>query len=79
MRVPKSFVGKTVKELDLRSRYRTNLIALKRMERLGRRATDPEQLIEYIGMPNPEDILDEHHIMVLVGKQEDIDRIASLD
>lgn len=79
VKAPKSFIGKTLRELDLRNKFKTNIIALKRMERLGRRASDPEQIIEYMGLPNPEDVIQAHHVLVLVGKEEDIDRIASLE
>lgn len=79
VKAPQSFVGKSLRELDLRSKYKTNVIALKRMERIGRRASDPEQVIEYVGMPTPDDVIQAHFVLVLVGKEEDIDRIASLD
>ena len=79
VRVPKSFVGKTIGNIKFRTKYKVNVIALKKMKKVGRRANDQKVVQEYNSLPTAEDILDEDSVLVLVGQQDDIDRIANLD
>jgi len=67
---PPSFVGKSLLELDLRNRYRVNLIAIKRREPdvndQGERIT--REVINDI--PQSTDVLHEGDLLVLVGTDD---------
>ncbi len=79
VKVPKAFVGKTIGDIKFRTKYKVNVIALKKMKKLGRRSNDQKVVQEYNSLPTAEDILDEDSVLVLVGQKDDIDRIANLD
>lgn len=79
VRCPKDFVGKTIGNIKFRTKYKVNVIALKKTKKLGRRAADQTIVQEYNSLPTADDILDEDSVMVLVGQKDDIDRIANID
>lgn len=78
VRCPKEFVGKTIGDIKFRSHYKVNVIALKKTKKLGRRAGDQTVVQEYNSLPTADDILEEDSVLVLVGQQDDIDRIATI-
>ena len=65
--VPGSFVEKSLAELDLRARFKVNLISIER-------ANDEGQ----ISAPGPETTLHEGDKLLLVGAMDDIDRISEV-
>ena len=77
--VPGQMVGKTIGDIKFRTKYKVNVIALKKTKKLGRRADDQSVVQEYNSLPTAEDILEKDMILVLVGQKDDIDRIANLD
>src|SRR3989338_9170819 len=77
--VPGQMVGKTIGDIKFRTKYKVNVIALKKTKKLGRRADDQSVVQEYNSLPTAEDILEIDMILVLVGQKDDIDRIANLD
>ena len=77
--VPGQMVGKTIGAIKFRTKYKVNVIALKKTKKLGRRADDQSVVQEYNSLPTAEDILEKDMILVLVGQKDDIDRIANLD
>lgn len=79
IKVPTSFVGKTIAEAKLREKFRANVIAIKTMQKLGRRKEDPEIITDYNGLPSSTDRLGEGQILQVVGKREDVDVLASMD
>jgi len=76
LKVPEFFVGKKLKDLELRKKYRVNVVALKRVEpyidEQGRRelrdVLDP--------VPDPEIKFNSDDIIVVVGKDADIEKLA---
>ena len=69
VQAPSAIVGKTVRELDLRSRYRVNLIAIKRM------ALNPEgefMLNQFKAVPMPDDIITKEDVLALAGSVLDL-------
>jgi len=60
MQVPKIFVGKTLAQVEFRSRFGLNVIAIK------------ENSGEININPGGDDILEEKQILVLLGKKEDL-------
>lgn len=68
---PKEFVGKTVKEVQLRTRYGVNLIAIKR-----RTVTEGKIRESWNVNPLPTDTMEEGDILVLIGSNEDLGRLT---
>jgi len=64
---PKPFHGKTIAELKIRTKYGVNIIAIKR--------SGPEEITE---MPTPDYAIREGDILVVVGANEDIDRLSKV-
>lgn len=61
---PRSFIGKTLVELDLRRNYAINVIAIRELV--------PERLVVLI---QPDFIIKDSDVLIVVGKQEDIERL----
>jgi trk system potassium uptake protein TrkA len=59
---PKEFVGKNLRQLELRSRYRVNVLALKRGKKI------------HIS-PGAQDFLERGDILVVMGENDDIRRL----
>ena len=68
---PAFFAGKSLRELDLRSRFSVNIVSIKRdilaVDEIGNPVKN-----ETIIFPGPEDNLQENDILIVVGKNEDI-------
>jgi trk system potassium uptake protein TrkA len=69
---PKHFEGRSIRELDLRKKYHINLIAVKHI------VTDEKgNTIEKVDdLPTPDYVVQAGDILVVVGKDEDVERIA---
>ncbi len=65
---PASFNGKTIIELNLRQKFRVNLIGLRRAEA----GADPKQVRKIVNVPLPETIVYENDMLWLVGSDEDL-------
>ena len=63
---PERFIGKTLSQIDLRANYGVNVVAIKRFEDL-------------IVPPQPNDMIIESDILIVVGATEGIQRIEMLD
>jgi trk system potassium uptake protein TrkA len=70
--VPKQFVGKNLKELDLRNKMRINVVSIKRntlsVDEMGNSVQNEE-----VVFPGPAETLEETDTLLVVGKNEDID------
>jgi len=71
MRPPKSFVAKSIRELDIRRRYHVNLVAIKRV-----REKDGRTIEEVEDIPDPDYVIQADDTLVFVGKDEDIARMG---
>jgi len=70
---PAATVGRTLRELDLRQRFRVNLVALKRM------AGGPEGarvVKEFNVVPMPQDVIQAGDVLALVGSVLDLARFV---
>jgi len=70
---PAASVGRTLRELDLRQRFRVNLVAIKRM------ASGPEGarvIKEFKVVPMPEDVIQAGDVLALVGSVLDLARFV---
>lgn len=61
---PRSFIGKTLVELDLRRNFGINVIAVRELV--------PERLVVLI---QPDFVIKDSDVLIVVGKQEDIERL----
>jgi trk system potassium uptake protein TrkA len=64
---PRAFIGKTLKNLDLRARYHVNIIAIKEFI--------PEN---FILAPSAEFVIKDSDLLIILGKSEDVRRIKEL-
>ena len=71
VKVPKSFIGKTIIDLQIRTNYQLNVIALKQV---AENENAEEADINYLGFE--EEILNKDHILIVIGKEENIKKIC---
>jgi trk system potassium uptake protein TrkA len=76
--VGESFVGKSIRELNLRARYGVNIVGLKK--RIPVVTNEGENVYEekYIDFPEPDDVIDEGDVLVMVGSErgiQDVERV----
>jgi trk system potassium uptake protein TrkA len=69
VQTPPKVVGKTLRELDLRQRFRVNLVAIKRAEKS---AGGEEIAMEFIPVPMPDETLREDDVLALAGSVLDL-------
>jgi trk system potassium uptake protein TrkA len=69
IQAPPGVVGKTLRELDLRQRFRVNLVAIKRTEPT---ADGGQMLKEFKPVPSPDEVLTEHDVLALAGSVLDL-------
>lgn len=75
--VPGQFVGKPLRDAQIRTAYGINVIAIKR--RVTKLVRGEWQNVEEMNVnPDAEDILQKGDVMVIVGKEEDLDRLSKL-
>ena len=65
---PRAFIGKTLRNLDLRARYHVNIIAIKEFI--------PEN---FVLAPPAEFVIKDSDLLIILGKSEDIRRIKELN
>ncbi len=70
---PTHIIGKTLKDSQLRSKYRVNLIAIKR------KVTTEKGIVKekWNVNPVPTDVMEKGDILVLIGLNEDIDKLGT--
>jgi trk system potassium uptake protein len=71
---PKTFVGKNLAKLDLRGKFKINVIAITRISLTIDESGNPIRN-EQVLFPGGEDILEDTDILLIVGKNEDIDAL----
>jgi trk system potassium uptake protein TrkA len=74
--VRKSFVGKTLMELDIRKKYGVNVIAIQRKVTRIDEEGKVIQTTEMNDLPGPGDRIQEDDVLVVVGAEGDIERLA---
>ncbi|TGK01369.1 TrkA family potassium uptake protein [Leptospira langatensis] len=70
---PKHFWGKTVSGINLREDWNLNLITVKRPKKSRRKTNTPEDIL---GIPSPHLVFAEGDILVLFGKNEDLEKLV---
>ncbi|MCM3388328.1 potassium channel family protein [Ureibacillus chungkukjangi] len=65
--LPKKMIGKSLKELDIRAKFRVSVIAILRSS------------IDIIVSPSPDELLQPDDILVTIGNRNDLAKFASLE
>jgi trk system potassium uptake protein len=71
---PKRFVGKSIGKLDLRKRFSVNVVSITRPV-LGIDESGNPVRTEQIIFPSSNDLLEESDVLLIVGKNDDIDAL----
>ncbi|HID95999.1 MAG TPA: TrkA family potassium uptake protein [Candidatus Latescibacteria bacterium] len=72
----KEFIGKTIKEINFRAKYGVNIIAIHRKVPTITETGESGFRIEVNDLPNPDDRIEETDILVVVGSDEKIEKLA---
>ncbi len=72
---PKSFFNKSLGELKLREKFNITVILIKRKSPYLNEKGIPEMKEEIIVSPKGEDVIMENDILVVIGKEKDLERI----
>jgi trk system potassium uptake protein TrkA len=67
--IPEEFVGKTIVDLEIRTRYNVNIIGLKNPA--GDDRDDSNQKMDYVGFEKT--ILRKEHTLLVIGKEKDLE------
>jgi len=75
---PAKFAGKSLRELDVRNVYGVNVVAIKRRVETGRDKNDePVYQERIVGVTDPTDVIVTGDVLVVVGADADLDRLAN--
>ena len=72
MRAPASWVGRSLRQVDVRRRFRVNIVAVKRLVPDVDDQGERFMRAEVNDVPKPEDTFQEGDLLVVVGSNEDI-------
>jgi trk system potassium uptake protein TrkA len=72
IKAPASFHGKTVMDLQLRQKYKVNLVAIKRDEHNQKKKTDSAKIIN---VPMPSTVVYENDILMVAGSDADLAKL----
>ncbi len=72
IRCPAEFRGKTLSELQLRTKYHVNLVALKRTV-TEQRDGELIQTLRIASVPKPDDVMQPDDVLVIVGSHKDLE------
>ncbi len=75
--VPESMVGMSLEKLDIRKRHRVNVIAIERFESAFDAEGNPARE-ERVILPDKDDILVHGDVLIVVGRNSDIEELAEV-
>ncbi len=76
--VPSKMAGKKLKESQIRTLFGVNVIAMKKkVTRMVKGTVKTEEVFNV--SPSPEDVLEKGDILVIVGREEDLERFSKLE
>lgn len=73
--VGESFIGKTIRDLNLRSRFGVNIVGIKKKIS---HVTDMGENVfveKYVDFPSPDDVIEEDDVLVMVGSERAISEL----
>jgi trk system potassium uptake protein len=71
---PKSFIGKSLGRLDLRGKFKISVVAITRITLTVDETGNPVRS-EQVLFPGSDDVLDDTDVLLVVGKNDDIDAL----
>ena len=77
IKAKKQFIGKTLKELDLRRRFDVNVIAIQKKKIQVDEEGKVEEIEELNDVPSADYIIEEGDVLYIIGAEEDIERLAT--
>ncbi len=77
LRIPEGFIGRSLKELDLRKKYNVNIISIRRTKTEIDDMGNPRKK-EFVFTPKPDDDMKVNDVLVLLGANKDIDKMKEL-
>lgn len=76
--VPSKMAGKKLKESQIRTLFGVNVIAMKKkVTRMVKGTVKTEEVFNV--SPSPEDVLEKGDVLVIVGREEDLERFSKLE
>ena len=75
----KGFVGRTIGEINFRVKYGVNIIAIQKRTPIITDRGDNTFEVRINDLPKPEDIVEETDILVVVGSDENIQRLLAVE
>ncbi|MBN1383941.1 MAG: TrkA family potassium uptake protein [Elusimicrobia bacterium] len=76
--VPKAFINETIKNLDIRAKYKLHIIGIKRKEPTVSEDGDTDFSEELVIAPPPSEVLQDGDTLVIIGKYPDIEKIKKV-
>jgi len=76
LRAPRHAIGKKLGQLDIRRRYGVNIIAIKKHIPIVSPEGENTYQEQINDLPGPDDIIEEDDILMVVGSDHDIERLA---
>lgn len=77
IKAKREFVGKTLEELDFRGKLRVNVISIQRKISRIDDEGKPYETVELNDVPGPRDRVEDGDVLLVVGAQADVERLAS--
>lgn len=75
---PNSFIDKTIKDIDVRAKYKLHIIGIKRKEPYVKDDGDTDFKEELLIAPAATEILQDGDVLVIIGTYADIDKVKKL-
>lgn len=78
MQAKKPFIGKTLRELDLRRKYGVNVVAVK-SQKIEKTREGEQRVSEIINdLPGPDDVINEEDTLILIGGEENLAKLQKM-
>lgn len=78
MSAKKPFIGKTLRDLDLRRRYGVNVVAIK-SQKIEKKRDGEQRITEVINdLPGPDDVITADDTLILIGGEENLAKLQQL-
>lgn len=76
LKARKEFIGKSLKDLDIRNRYGVNVVSIQRKKTNVNEQGKVYESVEVNDLPGPEDTVQKDDVLLVVGAEDDIERMA---
>lgn len=76
---PQSFTGKSLKELEITTKFNCQVVALKYVKNASGETTDDREMTSIKIPPKANDVITKNTIMLLIGRNNDIEKLQTLN